>query len=118
MATRREFLTSLLGAGAMSLIAACGGGTGQTPANPTTATTKPTAPAAAPTPATAAPAQAAPTQAAAKPSAAGGTITFVLENDVIDFDPLISRAFVDRNAHYQVYDSLVRIDQTGKIIPW
>jgi peptide/nickel transport system substrate-binding protein len=117
MATRREFLTSLLGAGAMSLIAACGGGTGQTPANPTSAPPKPTAAAAAPA-ATTAPAQAAPTQVAAKPSDAGGTITFVLENDVIDFDPLISRAFVDRNAHYQVYDSLVRIDQTGKIIPW
>ena len=31
MATRREFLTSLFGAGAMSLIAACGGGASQTP---------------------------------------------------------------------------------------
>lgn len=31
---------------------------------------------------------------------------------------MLSRAFVDRNAHYQIYDSLVRIDQTGKIIPW
>src|SRR2546421_12420642 len=35
MATRREFLTSLLGAGAMSLIAACGGAASQTPARPT-----------------------------------------------------------------------------------
>jgi peptide/nickel transport system substrate-binding protein len=42
----------------------------------------------------------------------------VIENDVIDFDPLRSRAFVDRNVHYQIYDSLVRIDETGKIIPW
>lgn len=48
----------------------------------------------------------------------GGTITFALENDVIDFDPLRSRAFVDRNAHYQIFDSLVRVDQSGKIIPW
>jgi peptide/nickel transport system substrate-binding protein len=48
----------------------------------------------------------------------GGSVTFVLENDVIDFDPLKSRAFVDRNIHYQIYDSLVRIDETGKIIPW
>ncbi len=55
--------------------------------------------------------------AAAKPTY-GGTVTFVLENDVIDFDPLKSRAFVDRNIHYQIYDSLVRIDETGKIVPW
>jgi peptide/nickel transport system substrate-binding protein len=54
---------------------------------------------------------------AAKPTL-GGTVTMVLENDVIDFDPLKSRAFVDRNVHYQIYDSLVRIDETGKIIPW
>jgi peptide/nickel transport system substrate-binding protein len=125
MATRRDFLTSLLGAGAVGLIAACGGGGGASPApaNPTSAAAKPAAPAAT-TPAQAAPAatpagQAAPTQAAAQPAgAAGGTITMALENDVIDFDPLLSRAFVDRNAHYQIYDSLVRVDQTGKIIPW
>lgn len=48
----------------------------------------------------------------------GGSITFALENDVIDFDPMRSRAFVDRNVHYQIYDSLVRVDSTGKIIPW
>jgi peptide/nickel transport system substrate-binding protein len=48
----------------------------------------------------------------------GGSVTFVLENDVINFDPLLSRAFVDRNVLYQVFDSLVRIDASGKIIPW
>ena len=55
--------------------------------------------------------------AAAKP-VAGGTVIFALEDDPIDFDPLRSRAFIDRNVHYQIYDSLVRIDETGKIIPW
>jgi peptide/nickel transport system substrate-binding protein len=116
MATRRDFLTSLLGAGAMSLVTACGGGASQAPTNPTSSAVKP----AGPTAAAAAPApdKTAPAQAAAKPSAAGGTITMALENDVIDFDPLLSRAFVDRNAHYQIYDSLVRVDPTGKIIPW
>src|SRR6266516_1927627 len=121
MATRREFLTNLFGAGTVGLIAACGGAASQTPASPTSAAAKPAtpsaaAPAAGPTPA--APAQTAPAQAASKPAAAGGAITFVLENDVIDFDPMLSRAFVDRNAHYQIYDSLVRVDPTGKIIPW
>jgi peptide/nickel transport system substrate-binding protein len=112
MATRRDFLSSLLSAGAMSLIVACGGGAGSQaqPASPTSP------PAAKPTQAPAA--TTAPTQPAAKPAAAGGTLTFVLENDVIDFDPLRSRAFVDRNIHYQIYDSLVRIDASGKIVPW
>ncbi len=59
----------------------------------------------------------APTAGAGKPIY-GGTITFALENDVVDFDPMRSRAFVDRNLHYQIFDSLVRIDPTGKIIPW
>src|SRR5947207_4580481 len=121
MATRREFLTNLFGAGTVGLIAACGGAASQTPASPTSAAAKPAttsaaAPAAGPT--TVAPAQTAPAQAASKPAAAGGTITFVIENDVIDFDPMLSRAFVDRNAHYQIYDSLVRVDSSGKIIPW
>ena len=48
----------------------------------------------------------------------GGTVVMALENDVIDFDPLRSRAFVDRNVHYQIYDSLVRVDDKGKIIAW
>jgi peptide/nickel transport system substrate-binding protein len=130
MATRREFLSSLLSAGAMSLIVACGGAGGGQPASPTSppAAKPTTAPAQAQ--ATTAPAAAqattapqaqptqAPAQAASKPAAAGGTLNFVLENDVIDFDPLRSRAFVDRNVHYSIYDSLVRIDNNGKIIPW
>src|SRR5216683_5441005 len=118
MATRREFLTNLFGAGTVGLIAACGGAASQTPVSPTGAASKPGATSAAAPAATSAPVQTAPGQAASKPADAGGTITFVLENDVIDFDPMLSRAFVDRNAHYQIYDSLVRVDQTGKVIPW
>jgi peptide/nickel transport system substrate-binding protein len=79
--------------------------------------TKPAAAAAAPA-ATTKPAEAAKPAQPAAATKPGGTLTFVLENDVIDFDPLLSRAFVDRNVHYQVYDSLVRIDANGKIIPW
>src|SRR6266540_888521 len=104
MLSRREFLKTALGASTMMVLTACGGA--QPPAAQPPVATK--APAAA---ATSAPA------AAAKP-AAGGTVTFVLENDVIDFDPLRSRAFVDRNVHYQIYDSLVRIDASGNIVPW
>src|SRR6266536_1887521 len=87
MATRREFLTSLFGVGTVGLIAACGGGASQTPVSPTSAAAKPAATtAAAPG---AAPTTAAPAQPASKPAASGGTITFVLENDVIDFDPML-----------------------------
>ena len=101
MIRRRDFLKTALGSGAMLLLAACSGQSAA-PA-PTSAPAKPT--------------EAAPA-AASKPAGAGGTITFALENDVIDFDPLRSRAFVDRNAQYQIYDSLVTIDPSGKIIPW
>ena len=59
----------------------------------------------------------------AAPSAApkanyGGTITFALENDVSNLDPMLSGLFVDRNIHYAMYDSLVRVDTKGNIIPW
>jgi peptide/nickel transport system substrate-binding protein len=59
-----------------------------------------------------------PTATSAAKPVPGGNVVFALEDDPIDFDPLRSRAFIDRNVHYQIYDSLVRIDETGKIIPW
>ena len=48
----------------------------------------------------------------------GGTVTFALENDVSNLDPMLSSLFVDRNIHYAIYDSLVRVDTKGTIIPW
>src|SRR5438105_802254 len=48
----------------------------------------------------------------------GGTITFALENDVSNLDPMLSSLFVDRNIHYAMYDSLVRVNTKGEIIPW
>jgi peptide/nickel transport system substrate-binding protein len=60
--------------------------------------------------------------ASSSPSAAkptyGGTITFGLENDVSNLDPMRSSLFVDRNIHYAMYDSLVRVSPKGDIIPW
>ena len=55
--------------------------------------------------------------AAAKPTY-GGTLTFGLENDVSNLDPMLSGLFVDRNIHYAMYDSLVRVSPKGEIIPW
>jgi len=86
--SRREFLGGALGVGALAAFGCSPG-----PSQP-----------------------AAPQPPAGRPSY-GGTLVFVLENDVIDFDPMRSRAFVDRNVHYQIYDSLVRIDPKGNIIP-
>ena len=88
--SRGAFLGAVVGTGAWAGLAGCRAA----PAPTTTTTSRPGQP------------------------TAGGAIVFVLENDVIDFDPLRSRAFVDRNVHYQIYDSLVRIDPQGTIIPW
>src|SRR5690348_1860950 len=58
------------------------------------------------------------TASAAPKANYGGTITFALENDVSNLDPMLSSLFVDRNIHYAIYDSLVRVDTKGNIIPW
>lgn len=110
MKSRRVILSTGLGVGLSVVLAACGGETpsaAPTAAKPAVEPTKApaTAPTTAPVPTTA-------------PAVSGGTIVFALEDDPIDFDPMRSRAFIDRNVHYQIYDSLVRIDPTGKIIPW
>ena len=55
---------------------------------------------------------------AAPKAISGGTVTFALENDVSNLDPMLSGLFVDRNIHYAIYDSLVRVDPKGNIIPW
>ena len=125
--SRGEFLRAALVASTAMLLEACGSGSqGTAPSGAPGPATAPTAapaasPATAPTAVLAASPAPAPTAA---PSAtvvsakAGGSITFVINNDVIDFDPLRSQAFVDRSVHYQIYDSLVRIDAKGGIIPW
>jgi peptide/nickel transport system substrate-binding protein len=108
----------------MGLIVACGGGGGSqasSTSSSASATSAPGAPVAAPTQPqgqAAGATQAAPAQAASKPAAAGGTLTFAIESDPIDFDPMLSRALYDRYAQYQMYDSLVRVDPSGQIIPW
>lgn len=48
----------------------------------------------------------------------GGEVTFALENDPSNLDPMLSGLFVDRNIHYAMYDSLVRVTPKGEIIPW
>ncbi|HEX9495116.1 MAG TPA: ABC transporter substrate-binding protein [Candidatus Limnocylindria bacterium] len=54
--------------------------------------------------------------AAAGAPVAGGSLSFALENDLINGDPMLSSAFVDRNVHYLIYDTLLRSDPKGNII--
>ena len=58
------------------------------------------------------------TASAAAKANYGGTVTFALENDVSNLDPMLSGLFVDRNIHYAMYDSLVRVSPKGEILPW
>jgi peptide/nickel transport system substrate-binding protein len=89
MASATTRLFAILAALAI-LLGACAGGTGPTSGAP-----------------------ASPNAGAA---VAGGTITFALENDLINGDPMLSTAFVDRNVHYLIYDTLLRSDPKGNII--
>lgn len=91
--TRREFI--VLGS-ATAALAACGPGTTGTPG---------------------ASAPAGGGAAAAGKAQMGGSVTFALDSDISDLDPMMSSLFVDRNIHYQMYDSLVRIDAKGQIVP-
>src|ERR1051326_3253642 len=96
MKTRREFLTSLVAAGAMSLVAACGGAASGPAASGPTAAPKPAGTTAAGAPAGGAAATTAPAQAASKPAAAGGSHTFLLENTVIALGLTRSRPVAGR----------------------
>ena len=58
------------------------------------------------------------TASAAAKATYGGTVTFAIESDVSNLDPMLSGLFVDRNIHYAMYDSLVRVTPKGEIIGW
>lgn len=47
----------------------------------------------------------------------GGTLTALIEADVDHLDPLHSRGLTEREVQYQIYDSLVAIDPSGRIVP-
>jgi len=58
------------------------------------------------------------TAPAAGKAAYGGTVSFAMNSDITDMDPMLSGLFVDRHLHYAMYDSLVRVTPKGEIIPW
>ncbi|HEX2914741.1 MAG TPA: ABC transporter substrate-binding protein [Chloroflexia bacterium] len=47
----------------------------------------------------------------------GGSLRIALENDVSKLDPMLSSAFVERQVFYNMYDSLVAIDDKLNIVP-
>jgi peptide/nickel transport system substrate-binding protein len=140
---RRLVLRGIAAAGASgvlgALLAACGGstatdtpkpaattGTTGTTSAPTTAAAQPTAASgSAPAATTGAATQPAPatvgsaaTQAASTgPVKKGGTLKAGTDGDMLTFDPLTSGAYADREIYYNLYDSLVAIDTSLKIIP-
>ncbi len=108
-----------------TVLAACGDSTA-TSASATTGAAATTAASVATTAAgaVATTASAATTQAAAATTVAaagqiktGGSLRFALENDVSKLDPMTSSAFVERMVFYNMYDSLVAIDDKLNIIP-
>ncbi len=55
---------------------------------------------------------------AAGKAAYGGTVTFAMNNDITDMDPMLSGLFVDRHLMYAMYDPLVAVNPKGDLIPW
>jgi peptide/nickel transport system substrate-binding protein len=45
-------------------------------------------------------------------------VTFAMNSDISNMDPMLSGLFVDRHLMYAMYDSLVRVTPKGEIIPW
>jgi peptide/nickel transport system substrate-binding protein len=50
-------------------------------------------------------------------SKVGGTLNVGLASDVVTFDPLLSSSLYDRQAMLNVYDTLVKVDSSNKIVP-
>jgi len=51
-------------------------------------------------------------------AAYGGSVTFAMNSDISNMDPMLSGLFVDRHLMYAMYDSLVRVTPKGEIVPW
>jgi len=109
---------------AAALFAACGGGNNNSGKAPTQApAAAPSSAATAAAPAAGSATAAAATAAAPAASAAavkptrGGTLTVAIDSNMKNLDPIKSTLLVDRQIHYQLYDSLVSIGPDLKIQP-
>ena len=123
-AVMRSWRALLLTAAFGALLAACGGSNNNRKpaatapaAGASAAATRSASPVAgAASSSTAAAAAASATSAAAKVTR-GGTLTIAIDSNMKNLDPLKSTLLVDRQIHYQLYDSLVAIDTDLKIQP-
>jgi len=119
--SRRAILHGVAATGATAalsaLLAACGSSTTTATNTAAPVATKPSGGTAAPTsqPSGAAPAATQATSASAPKR--GGTIKAEINSDVQNLDPMPSTLLVDRQVLYNIYDSLVAIDTSLKIIP-
>jgi peptide/nickel transport system substrate-binding protein len=108
--SRRQFLRVLGLSAAGGLLAAC---TPSAPSSPTAPTSAPVAKSGAPA-ATAASGQAAP--AAGEPTR-GGVLRIGFLQNPTTLDPAFARSAADRNFYFNIYDTLVGEDPTGKPLP-
>jgi len=46
----------------------------------------------------------------------GGTVSFAMNSDITDMDPMLSGLFVDRHLMYAMYDALVQVNAKGDIV--
>jgi len=119
--SRRAILRGSAATGATAalsaLLAACGSSTTTATNTAAPVATKPSGGTAAPTsqPSGAAPAATQATSAGAPKR--GGTIKAEINSDVQNLDPMPSTLLVDRQVLYNIYDSLVAIDTSLKIVP-
>jgi peptide/nickel transport system substrate-binding protein len=141
--SRRAMLGGIAGSAVAAILAACGGSSptatpaatkaaatsapttasGSAPAATTANATTGAASAAAPATvssggaASAAPTTAATQAASAGPVKMGGTLKTAIGNENLTLDPLTSGYVSERQLYYNMYDSLVAIDTSLKIIP-
>jgi len=102
----------------LALVAACSSSNNSKPAP--AATTAATSAAAGSSPAAGTPKPAASGSAAAastEKATRGGTLTVAIDSNMKNLDPLKSSLLVDRQVHYQIYDSLVQVGPDLKIAP-
>ncbi len=91
--------------GILLTVAGCGGAS--TPATSSSSSTTSTSTGAA----------AASSSAASTSASGGGTLTIAINQSLESLDPLLSGAYIDRAELYGIYDPLVAVTPTGKIVP-
>lgn len=117
--TRRQFTQLTAGAGALSVLAACGGGSATTPTGASGAATSTSSSAggAASPAAQTSTATTAATQASGGTPVKGGTLVYARNLDAKTLDPHFSAQFSERYVLYLIFNTLVAYDKDFNIVP-